>query len=46
MPPRLRLRGCRFLPLIRDREGREPFRLMLPPVPLLANVVEHRFEIG
>jgi hypothetical protein len=30
------------LPLIRDRECRKPFRLLLPAVPLLADVVEHR----
>jgi hypothetical protein len=46
LPPRLRLRGCGFLPLIRDRECRQPFRLLPPAVPLLADVVEHRFEIG
>jgi NAD(P)-dependent dehydrogenase (short-subunit alcohol dehydrogenase family) len=39
-------RGCGFLPLIRDRECRQPFRLLLPAVPLLADVVEHRSEIG
>ena len=46
MPPRLRLRGCAFLPPIRDRECRQPFRLLLPAVPLLADIVEHRLEIG
>ena len=45
-PPRLRLRGRGFLPLIRDRECRHPFRLLLPAVPLPPDVVEHRFEIG
>jgi hypothetical protein len=39
----LRRRG--FLSLIRDRECRHPFRLLLPAVPLLPDVIEHRFEI-
>jgi hypothetical protein len=40
----LRWRG--FLPLIRDRTGGQPLRLLLPSVALLADVVEHRSEIG
>jgi hypothetical protein len=31
-----------FLPLIRDRECRQPFRLLLPPVPLLTDLLQHR----
>ena len=45
-PPRLRLRGRGLLALIRDRECRHPFCLLLPAVPLLPDVLEHRFEIG
>jgi hypothetical protein len=39
---RLRRRG--FLPLIRDRECRQPFRLLLPPVPLLADLLKIDLE--
>src|ERR1700738_3888212 len=39
--PRLRARPAR-----NDRRCRQPFRLLLPAAPLLADVVEHRFEIG
>src|ERR1700732_3779972 len=35
--PRLSLRRRGFLSLIRDRECRQPFRLLLPAVPLLAD---------
>jgi hypothetical protein len=40
----LRWRG--FLPPIRDRKRGQPLGLLLPPVPLLADIVKHRFEIG
>jgi hypothetical protein len=45
LSPRLRLRGRGYLALIRDRECRQSFRLLLPPVSLLTGIVEHRFEI-